>query len=140
MIFCPASFPALWSRSCGRLFTMQITAPFELAAAHAGAESSIQLWLDNPDIVIGSISVVLIWQYVGMNVVIFMASLQNLPQEVLESAAIDGANGLQRTFYIVMPLMKGTVRVVVLFCISGNMKIFEQIYNMTRGGRGQPRR
>lgn len=101
-----------------------------------GLESSIQLWLDNPDIVIGSISVVLIWQYVGMNVVIFMASLQNLPQEVLESAAIDGANGLQRTFYIVMPLMKGTVRVVVLFCISGNMKIFEQIYNMTRGGPG----
>lgn len=101
-----------------------------------GLEGAIKLWLDDPKVVIASIAIVLIWQYMGMHVVIFLASLQNISQEVLESAAIDGANGLQRTFYIVMPLMKGTIRVVTLFCISGNMKIFEQIYNMTRGGPG----
>ena len=101
-----------------------------------GLEGAIKLWLDDPKVVVASIAIVLIWQYMGMHVVIFLASLQNISQEVLESAAIDGANGLQRTFYIVMPLMKGTIRVVTLFCISGNMKIFEQIYNMTRGGPG----
>lgn len=101
-----------------------------------GLDGAIKLWLDDPKVVVASIAIVLIWQYMGMHVVIFLASLQNISQEVLESAEIDGANGLQRTFYIVMPLMKGTIRVVTLFCISGNMKIFEQIYNMTRGGPG----
>lgn len=101
-----------------------------------GLGNWIGMWLDDPTIVIRSISIVLIWQFVGQNVVIFLASLQNLPSEVLESASIDGANAFQRTQYIILPLMKGTIRVVVLLCISGNLKIFEHIYNMTRGGPG----
>jgi raffinose/stachyose/melibiose transport system permease protein len=96
----------------------------------------VRLWLDDPKIVVRSIAMVLIWQYVGQNVVIFLASLQNIEPDIIEAATIDGASAFQRTLRIIMPLMKGTVRVVVILCISGNMKIFEHIYNMTRGGPG----
>jgi raffinose/stachyose/melibiose transport system permease protein len=99
-------------------------------------ESWIHFWLDDPKFVMKSIAIVLIWQYVGQNVVIFLASLQNIDPDIIEAATIDGASGLQRTFRIIIPLMKGTIRVVVIFCISGNMKVFEHIYNMTRGGPG----
>jgi raffinose/stachyose/melibiose transport system permease protein len=98
--------------------------------------SLVRLWLDDPRIVVRSIAMVLIWQYVGQNVVIFLASLQNIEPDIIEAATIDGASAFQRTLRIIMPLMKGTVRVVVILCISGNMKIFEHIYNMTRGGPG----
>jgi raffinose/stachyose/melibiose transport system permease protein len=98
--------------------------------------SLVRLWLDDPKIVVRSIAIVLIWQYVGQNVVIFLASLQNIEPDIIEAATIDGASAFQRTWRIIMPLMKGTVRVVVILCISGNMRIFEHIYNMTRGGPG----
>jgi raffinose/stachyose/melibiose transport system permease protein len=93
-------------------------------------------WLDNPDIVIFCLAIPLIWQYIGYNMVIFLAGLQGIPTEVLEVAAIDGANAFQRARYITLPLMKNTFFVVIMLCISGNMKIFDHIYIMTNGGPG----
>lgn len=93
-------------------------------------------WLDNPDIVILCLAIPLIWQYIGYNMVIFLAGLQGIPTEVLEVASIDGASAFQRARYITLPLMKNTFFVVIMLCISGNMKIFDHIYIMTNGGPG----
>lgn len=101
-----------------------------------GRPDAVQIWLDDPHIVMRSISAVLIWQFVGLNVVIFLASLQNIPEDMLEAAEIDGASGFKKVRYIILPLMKGTIRVAAILCISGNMKIFDHIWVMTRGGPG----
>lgn len=93
-------------------------------------------WLDNPDIVILCLAIPLIWQYIGYNMVIFLAGLQGIPTEILEVASIDGASAFQRARYITLPLMKNTFFVVIMLCISGNMKIFDHIYIMTNGGPG----
>lgn len=93
-------------------------------------------WLDNPEHVVTYLAIPLIWQYIGYNMVIFLAGLQGIPTEVLEVASIDGANAFQRAIYITMPLMKNTFFVVIMLCISGNMKIFDHIYIMTNGGPG----
>ena len=101
-----------------------------------GREELARSWLDNSEQVVFLLAVPLIWQYIGYNMVIFLAGLQGIAAEVLESAAIDGANALQRARYITMPLMKNTFFVVIMLCISGNMKIFDHIYIMTNGGPG----
>lgn len=102
----------------------------------AGLETWTQLWLDNPKIVIYSITVPLMWQYVGLFLVIFLAGLTSIPDELLEAAAIDGASNLQKTIHITLPLMAKTWRVVLVLAISGAVKVFEQPFVMTRGGPG----
>lgn len=101
-----------------------------------GLETWTQLWLDNPKIVIYSITVPLMWQYVGLFLVIFLAGLSSIPKELLEAAEIDGANGVQKTLYITLPMMAKTWRVVLILAISGAIKVFEQPFVMTRGGPG----
>ena len=95
-----------------------------------------QQWLDNPEIVIFSVTVPLMWQYIGLFLVIFLAGLSSIPMELLEAAAIDGANNVQKTLYVTFPLLAKTWRVVLILAISGAVKIFEQPYVMTRGGPG----
>jgi raffinose/stachyose/melibiose transport system permease protein len=101
-----------------------------------GKPGWILRWLDDPKVVVSSISATLIWQYVGLNLVIFLASLQNIPQDLLDSASIDGASGLQTALHITLPLLASTIAVAVSFCIAGNMKIFDHIWIMTGGGPG----
>lgn len=101
-----------------------------------GLERYIQLWLDNPDIVIGSLAVPKVWQFIGYYLIILLAAIQGIDQSVLEVAELDGATGWKKSFYIVMPLIKSTLIVTVMLCISGNMKTFDQIFVMTGGGPG----
>lgn len=101
-----------------------------------GLEQYIQLWLDDPDIVIGSLAIPKIWQFIGYYLIILLAAIQGIDQSVLEVAELDGATGWKKSFYIVMPLIKNTLLVTVMLCISGNMKTFDQIFVMTGGGPG----
>lgn len=101
-----------------------------------GLERYIQLWLDNPDIVIGSLAIPKVWQFIGYYLIILLAAIQGIDQSVLEVAELDGATGWKKSFYIVMPLIKSTLMVTVMLCISGNMKTFDQIFVMTGGGPG----
>ncbi len=95
-----------------------------------------QLWLDNPDIVIYSVTVPLLWQFVGLYLVIFLAGYSAIPTDVLEAAELDGANSLQKVRYVSLPLMVNTWRVVLILAVSGAIKVFEQPFVMTGGGPG----
>jgi len=71
-----------------------------------------------------------------MYLLILLAAMTSISPEVLEMAEIDGANGFQRAFRITFPLIKNTMIICLMLCISGNMKVFDHIYVMTRGGPG----
>jgi len=101
-----------------------------------GLEGWIRPWLDSPDIVIFSVTVPIIWQWVGLYLIIFMAAIQNIPAEIYESAEIDGATGWRKVVSITLPMMQDTMKVAVMLCIAGNMKIFDNIFVMTGGGPG----
>ncbi|CDZ23791.1 sugar ABC transporter permease [[Clostridium] cellulosi] len=101
-----------------------------------GLGSLIKPWLDDPKIVMISVSIPIIWQYIGFYMVIFLSAYQSISPDIFESAELDGATGIKRTFFITLPLMKDTMKVAVMLCIAGNMKIFDQIYVMTGGGPG----
>jgi len=99
-------------------------------------QSWIHPWLDDPKIVIYSVTIPIIWQWIGLYLIIFMASLQSIPSEVYESAEMDGATGVKKVWFITLPMMRDTLGVAVMLCISGNMKIFDNIFVMTGGGPG----
>ena len=99
-----------------------------------GKEEWIKPWLDDPDLVITSLAIPKIWQYIGYYLVILLAAINSIDMSILDSAEIDGAVGWKKTVYIVMPLIRNTLIVTVMLCISGNMKTFDQIYVMTGGG------
>lgn len=96
----------------------------------------IKPWLDDPKIVIFSVSIPLVWQYIGEYLVIFMAAIQGIDPAVLEVAQIDGCTGLRKMRHIILPLISDTILVAVMLCIAGNMKVFDSIFVMTGGGPG----
>jgi len=99
-----------------------------------GLESWQQNWLGDPKLSMISVCVTIIWQFVGLYFIIFLAALQNVPAEVLEAAQIDGASGWKRTFFITIPMIWDTIILAVILCISGSLKTFDLIYVMTNGG------
>ena len=101
-----------------------------------GLEQFRQPWLSNPNIAMTLVSLPIVWQFIGWCVIIFLAGFTSIETSVMEMAEIDGANGVQRMVYIALPLMKKIIFVVVMLCISGNMRVFDHIFAMTGGGPG----
>ena len=101
-----------------------------------GREDLCQVWLNNTDTVMFLVTVPLIWQYIGYYMVIILAAVSSIDTEIFESADLDGANGVQKARYITLPLIKNTMLVCVTLCIAGNMKAFDNIFVMTKGGPG----
>lgn len=71
---------------------------------------------------------------VGLNMIIFLAALQNIPREYEEAAMVDGANARQRFFNIIVPLLSPTILLTTVLTIIGSLKIFDHIVLMTNGG------
>lgn len=93
-------------------------------------------WLDLPSTIMYTVSIPIIWQYIGFYMVIILAAMAAIDTSIYEMAEIDGANGFRKAVSITLPLIKDTLIVTVMLCISGNMKIFDHIYTMTGGGPG----
>ncbi len=77
-----------------------------------------------------------VWQWTGWAMVIYLANLQSIFKDLYEAADIDGTSGLQRFFYITLPLMCPSVKIIVVTGLIGGMKVFDIIYSMTSGGPG----
>ncbi|WP_028562391.1 carbohydrate ABC transporter permease [Paenibacillus pinihumi] len=94
------------------------------------------LWLDSPGTVIYAVSIPLVWQYVGLYLIIFLAGMQNISSDIHDAVEIDGASWIQKTIHVTLPLLKGVMQVALLLCVSGTMKTFDHIFVMTGGGPG----
>jgi ABC-type sugar transport systems, permease components len=93
-------------------------------------------WLGDPATALASVMIIMVWFQIGYPLVIFMAALQRVDQELLEAAEIDGASWLQKFFYITIPQIQPEIFVVLLTTTIFALKIFGQIYVLTRGGPG----
>ncbi|TVY03302.1 carbohydrate ABC transporter permease [Cohnella terricola] len=101
-----------------------------------GLESAIRPWLDDPKIVIYLVTAPLIWQYLGVPLMIFMSAVQGIPKDIYETCELDGCTGFKKARYITFPLIYDTIKVVMMLSISSNMLVFSHIYVMTGGGPG----
>jgi raffinose/stachyose/melibiose transport system permease protein len=102
-----------------------------------GKSSWIRNWLDDPDIVLRSVSIPVIWQYIGLYMILLLSAISAIPQEVFECAEIDGATGMKKSMYITLPLIWDTLKICIILCASGTMKIYDHLVALTNGGPGK---
>lgn len=93
-------------------------------------------WLSDTHTLLYAVMAPQVWQYIGLYVTIFLGALQSLPEELVESAHIDGANSLQTFRYIVLPQIAGFTNICMILCITGSLKAFDHSWIMTGGGPG----
>jgi ABC-type sugar transport system permease subunit len=91
-------------------------------------------WLRSPDLALPSVIMVGIWTYVGINSLYFLAGLQNIPDDLHEAAAVDGAGRLKTFFYVTLPLLKPVILFVVVQATIFSYQLFELPFLLTGGG------
>lgn len=92
------------------------------------------LWLADPNLVLYSIFIPIVWQYAGFYIIIYYAALKGVADEIIEAAKIDGATPLQIAYKIKIPLIAPVIKVTIVLAIVGSLKYFDLIYVMTGGG------
>ncbi|MFB4314196.1 carbohydrate ABC transporter permease [Actinomadura sp. 21ATH] len=95
-----------------------------------------QDWLGNPSLAIWSVAGMVVWQFAGYSMVIFLAGLEGVPQDLHEAAMIDGAGRFQRFRHVTWPLLAPAVTINLMLSTIGGLKLFDQVYAATNGGPG----
>ncbi|WP_371781497.1 carbohydrate ABC transporter permease [Streptosporangium subroseum] len=93
-------------------------------------------WLGDPSVALWSIAGMVVWQYAGYSMVIFLAGLEGVPKELHEAAMIDGAGTLQRFRYVTWPLLAPALTINLMLSTIGGLKLFDQVFAATNGGPG----
>ncbi|WP_366146360.1 sugar ABC transporter permease [uncultured Pseudokineococcus sp.] len=93
-------------------------------------------WLGDGDLALVAIVVVIIWQFAGYSMVIFLAGLQGVPEEILEASHLDGAGAFRRFWSVVRPELAPALTINLMLSVIGGLKLFDQVWVMTGGGPG----
>ncbi len=91
-------------------------------------------WLLSTQFALPAIMAMMVWASFGYYTVLFLAGLQNIPEEIYESAAIDGANSVQTFFRVTLPLLRPMLIFALVINTIRSFQIFSQIFVMTQGG------
>ncbi|MGA9400122.1 carbohydrate ABC transporter permease [Haladaptatus sp.] len=91
-------------------------------------------WLQSSKTALASIALMSIWKHIGFNMVIFLAGLKGIPDDLYEAAIIDGANRWERFRYVTLPLLKPTTFFVFVVTLVFSFRVYTQVYVMTNGG------
>jgi multiple sugar transport system permease protein/raffinose/stachyose/melibiose transport system permease protein len=107
---------------------LQTNGAFNGFLENIGLGAFAQDWLSNPDIAIWTLMVIITWKYIGFAVILFLAGLQGIPEELSEAAAIDGASYWQIQRNITLPLLAPTLRIWAFLSIIGALQLFDLVY------------
>lgn len=105
-----------------------------------GLERLTQSWLTNPHTVVACVAIAFLWQYVGLNCILFYAGIKAIPEQYYEAALIDGAGFLKASLQITIPLLQDIIKYVVIVSTLGSMGMYAHILVMTGGGPGDASR
>jgi raffinose/stachyose/melibiose transport system permease protein len=98
--------------------------------------SSVTSPLGNPDHALLGLLIIAVWQGIGQPMVIFIAGLQNVSPELIESAKIDGAGAARRFSNVILPLIAPSITINMVLVLTGALKVFDLVYVTTNGGPG----
>lgn len=91
-------------------------------------------WIGGKTLTPYSVTVVYMWQVLGFYTTVIIAGLKQIPSEIHEASQVDGAGKLQNVIYIVLPMLKETITIVVVLIITRSFMIFETVQQLTNGG------
>lgn len=97
-------------------------------------ETLTRSWLSDPKTALIAVVLVMSWQGLGVVIILLLAGIVSIPQSIIESAKLDGVNGIQYFFYIVIPYLWDVFKVVTVMIIIGGLKTFDVVYILTGGG------
>lgn len=95
---------------------------------------SLQVWLATPGTGFWGLVILTVWQMAGYIMIIYIAYLQGVPKELLESAEIDGATPFQKFRHVIFPLIAPAFTVTMFLTLSNSFKIYDQNLSLTGGG------
>ncbi|MFU0833532.1 MAG: ABC transmembrane type-1 domain-containing protein [Oscillospiraceae bacterium] len=90
--------------------------------------------LNNPSTALWGVIIAALWKQIPLTTLLFLAGLQNVPEDMLEAATVDGANGPRRFFSIIVPSMKSVIKITLTMALIENFKQFPLVWTMTGGG------
>jgi multiple sugar transport system permease protein len=91
-------------------------------------------FLGTPNAALGSTVFLVVWRYAGFYMLLILVGLQNIPTEIYEAAWMDGAARWQTFRRITLPLLRPTLALTTVLCVTGSLLAFEQFYILTKGG------
>jgi raffinose/stachyose/melibiose transport system permease protein len=99
-----------------------------------GLSSLKRAWLGNPSTAIWTILAVMVWQFSGLAMVLYLAGLQGISDELYEATLVDGASGWFRLRKVVLPLLAPAMTVSATMTLLIGLRVFDQVMAMTQGG------
>ncbi len=99
-----------------------------------GIAAPDQGFLGTPDLALWTVVAVLTWKYLGLAILLFLAGLQSVPEEVYEAAQLDGASWWQTQWRVVVPLLGPTIRTWCFLSMIGSLQLFDMVWVLTGGG------
>ena len=114
------------------IFTQGFAKLFDIT----GWEALNLSWLGDPKLAFYSVVAVGVWQGLGFYIVLYIAGLKAIPDEVIEAAIVDGASPAQRFFRVVLPLLGPSMTTCIFMSLTNGLKVFDIILALTKGGPG----
>jgi raffinose/stachyose/melibiose transport system permease protein len=99
-----------------------------------GLDQLAQPWLGETKWVMPAVLLVTVWRFTGFYVIVFMAALESIPQDIYDVATLDGANLWQLAIHVLVPMLREVFVVAIAIAITASIKRFDLIYVMTNGG------
>jgi raffinose/stachyose/melibiose transport system permease protein len=99
-----------------------------------GLESWQRVWLADPNWAIYTILVVLVWQYTGLTMVIYLAGLEGIPDEIHDAVAVDGASSWLKFRKVTLPLLAPAITISATLTLIFGLGAFDQVLSLTGGG------
>jgi raffinose/stachyose/melibiose transport system permease protein len=115
-------------------FIFSYSGPLNNGLEAVGLSSFKHAWTGDPDWALWTIFVVLVWQFAGLSMVMYLAGLQGIPEELDEASAVDGASTWRRFRKITLPLLAPAITVSVTLSTIYGLGVFDQVFAVTGGG------
>jgi raffinose/stachyose/melibiose transport system permease protein len=135
MLISAASLGILWN-----LLLSPVNGGVTYASTHFGLFFLDHQWLSDPDLVMGTVIVLVAWEFIPFHSLLFAAGTRHIPRSIYEAAAIDGIGPYRRFFRITLPMLRHTIVTSSTLNLVGSLTVFDLIYTLTSGGPGQSTR
>jgi raffinose/stachyose/melibiose transport system permease protein len=128
VVIAPVAVSFIWK------FIFAFKGPLNQTLAAVGLSSWQQDWLANPKLALWCVLVVMVWQNIGFVMVIYLAGLATVPEELEEAGALDGAGPVRRFRSIVLPMIQPSVAIATTLTLIQGLRVFDQVFALTGGG------
>lgn len=115
------------------IYHPQFGLPTMLSRWLSAAKPEIGL-LGDPALAFWAVFVVIFWKYLGFHMILYIAGLQGVPQDLEDAAVIDGASGAQVVFHVIIPSIRNTIIISVFLSVVGSFNVFDVVWAMGQGG------